>query len=209
MAIIHEKREQLHKSRGGQKTSSNVMENTHKSNVIESKHWNKHIPECYKQMYDIVGDSLVLLLGNLEDYENFAQSKPVLGMHARSSMLNLPKLQHVRKMIKIALDGREKKISSPTKFSLQKMKDRRLNELSMFSMSTDMDEQQSTNLRFNLHFNVLDHERNELRFESLLQNSVLRSKNSYDMNARTGRLSCLNKKRKSLKRTLALLSLPL
>ena len=183
--MIREKQEQLQKSRSGHRFSTDST----KSNMADSKHWNKHVPEWYKQMYDIVADSLVLFLGNVEDYTNFTPYKPVTQF--RNSILNQSKLQYIRKMIQNAIGTRGQKPSGPPGFSLQAEKTRRLQGFPM-----------SKKVGFS------DVENSQRRFQNLLENSS-RAKRNLNLRSRTGKFSCLSAKRTSFRKSIALLSLPL
>ena len=184
-AMIREKQEQLQKSRSGHRFSADST----KSNMADSNHWNKHVPEWCKQMYDIVGDALVLFLGNVEDYTNFTPYKPVTQL--RNSILNQSKLQHIRKMIQNAFDTRGQKPSDSLGFSLQAEKTRRLQEFPM-----------SKKVGFS------DGENSQRRFQNLVENSI-RAKRNLNLRSRAGKLSCLYAKRTSFRKSVALLSLPL
>ncbi|CAB4035598.1 serine threonine- kinase CTR1-like isoform X2, partial [Paramuricea clavata] len=197
IAMIREKQEQLQKSRGGQKASTNAADSTYKSSMVESKQWSKYVAEWYKQMYDVIGDALVLFLGNLEDYENFTQSKPTPVAHPRTSMVNQSRLQYVRKMIKNASDNREEKASPSLAFSFQGEKARRINEL---SLSTAMDEKYQAYL----NINFFDNANSELRFQNLLENSI-RPEQSFNFRSRVTKLPCLNARRTSFRKTTAFL----
>ena len=199
--MISEK-EHLHRSRSsGHKTSSSSTDSAYKSSMMETKQWSKNLPEWYKRVYDIIGDAFVLFLGNVEDYENFIECKPVPRNQVRSSMLNHSRLQYVRKMIKNAVDSREQKASSSFAFSLQGERDRRVHEL---SVQTVVDERNSAFL----NNDFMDCEDSELRFHKLQENSA-RSSRSVDFRNRTGRLPCLGPKRTPFRNTISLLSLPL
>jgi hypothetical protein len=191
-AMIREKQEQLQKSRPGHRTSTNVTDSTPcKSNIADTKQWNKHVPEWYKQMYDVIGDPLVLFLGNIEDYENFTLQKPVVVTQFPNSMLNQSKLQYIRQMIQNALDTREQQPSDSQGFSLQSEKTRRLKECPG-----------------SLQGDFSDGENSQLRFQNLLENSV-RAKRNSNVTSHTGKLSCLSAKRTLCRKTIPHLSLPL
>ena len=164
------------------------------------KQWSKNLPEWYKQVYDVLGDAFALFLGNVEDYENFTQSKQVPGNRTRSSMLNQSRLQYVRKMIKTASDSRQQKAPSSFAFSLRGEKARRSHEL---SVETKMDQGSSAHL----NDDFMDAEDSESRFENLQENSARLSR-SGDFRNRTVRLPCLAQKRTPFRNTIALLTLP-
>ena len=141
IATIREKQEQLQKTRTAYKTSTNATDGT-RSNMADSKQWDRRVPEWYKQMYDVAGDAFVLFLGNVDDYENFTHSKPVPVTKFRAFTPNQSKLQDIRKMIQNAVDTREQKPSDSLNFSLQAQK------------------------------KISDSENSQLRFQNLLENSV-------------------------------------
>ncbi|XP_028402861.1 TAF6-like RNA polymerase II p300/CBP-associated factor-associated factor 65 kDa subunit 6L [Dendronephthya gigantea] len=199
IATLREKQFQIQKTRGN---ATNTPADKHsKLGLVDQTPLNKEIIEWYRHIYTALGDAFVLLLGNVEDYENFTMSK--LGKVTRPgrSMLNQSRLQYIRKMIQTALENRMQTVPSSFAFSLQGEKERMLSEL---SVSTETGQTKSSYL--NPYF--LDREKSEFRFQNLLENS--RPKHIFKVNRDTCRLPSLGQGRTSFdKKPIALLSLPL
>ena len=198
-AVLREKQHQILKTRGN-KNATNTPDS--KSSLVDPTQLNKEIIKWYRHIYTALGDSFVLLLGNVEDYENFTMSKSGKVTHPCPSMLNQSRLQYIRKMIQNALENRMQTSSPSLVFSLQGHKERTRSKL---SVSTEMDQTQSAYL--NPYF--LDRENSEFRFQNLLENSKARPKQVFEVKRDTGRLRCLGPGRTLYDSKTALLSLPL